>query len=176
MRLFYLLALTFILSFAAFAQKSKTTTAENFTATALDGTNIELKDLRGKVVLIEFFTTRCPICVAESPKVNAMAENFAGKDVVFLALTTENADKIKEYLKKKPTVFTVIPNSFDILLKYADKDTDGRVTLPTPSYYLINQTGEIVYHSNGFDKTPRLTNEITRLLGNQSKKSKSDGK
>ena len=174
MRSFYILALTLILSIGVFAQKN--VTAENFNATALDGTNVELKQLRGKVVMIEFFTTKCPICAAEAPKINQMAEGFKDKDVVFLAMTTENADRVQEYLKKKPTVFTVIPNSFDILLKYADKDGDGRVVMPTPSYYLINQTGEIAYRSSGWDKTKKLTAEITRLLDSQPKRSKSDAK
>jgi peroxiredoxin len=166
MRLLTVLFLSFILSFTAFAQSNKNSKplAEPFIATALDGSTVNLADLRGKVVLVTFWSTRCPICAAEIPKLNQLAASYKGKDVVFLAPTTDNEDKVKTYLKKKSFNFNLLPSSFGILLKYADRDRNGNVSLGYPAHFLINQKGEIEVKTNGFDKTEMLNAQIAKLL------------
>jgi len=173
MRFSIILFLTLVLTFSAFAQSNKRAKplAENFTAVSLSGQNIELNNLKGKVVLITFWTTRCPICAAEIPKLNQLAASYKDKDVVFLGLTTDNESKVKDYHKKKPFNFNLLPNSFGILLKYADKDGDGNISFGYPGHFLINQNGEIVLKTNGFDKTKILDKEISRLLSSNQNKS-----
>ena len=166
MRLLTVLLVAFLFVSADFAQSSKRAKplAETFTATSLDGTEFDIAQLKGKVVLITFWSTRCPICAAEIPKLNEMAKIFKDKDVIFLGLTTDDAKKIKAHLKKKPFAFNIIPNSFGLLLTYADKDGDGNVTMGYPSHFLINQKGEIELKTSGFDKTEALTARINKLL------------
>ena len=155
-------------AFTSFAQaqyKSKKV-AEPFSATSLNGQNFDLGSLRGKVVVLTFWSTRCPICAAEIPNLNQLAENYKGKDVVFLGLTTEDPTRVNNYLKTKAFNFNILPNSFGVVLKYADKDGQGRINMPFPSFYVINQNGEIEMRTNGYDKTKVLTSNINRLLSN----------
>jgi hypothetical protein len=79
-------------------------------------------------------------------------------------LTTDNADKASSFVKKKPFNFNILPNSFGILLKYADRDGDGNVMMVYPPYYPITQKGEIELKTNGYDKKEKLASEINRLL------------
>src|SRR5438045_3905179 len=125
-----LLCFAFILSFAAlaFGQKNKAV-AENFSAAAMDGQTVELDSLKGKVVLITFWSTKCPICESEIPKLNQLASNYKGKDVVFLGLTMDNPTKVESFLKMKPFNFNIIPSSFGVLLKYADRDSSGNMNM-----------------------------------------------
>lgn len=167
MRLLTVLLLALIFSFSnvsAQSNKNSKPRAELFTGTALDGKVFNLADLKGKVVLVTFWSTRCQICAAEIPKLNRLAASYKDKEVVFLGLTVENDDKVKGYLKKKSFDFNLLPNSFGVLLKYADKDGDGNVTMGYPSHFLINQTGEIELKTNGFDKTQLLDKQIAKLL------------
>ncbi|MDQ3322416.1 MAG: TlpA family protein disulfide reductase [Acidobacteriota bacterium] len=166
MRFLTILVLSFLLPFSAFAQSNKNSKplADTFTATSLDGQNFDLAALKGKVVLVTFWSTKCPICTSEIPKLNQMAAKYNGGDVVFFGLTTDNDSKVKQYIKKKPFDFNLLPNSFGILLKYADKDGDGNVTMGYPAHYLINQTGEIELKTSGFAKTKRLDAQIAKLL------------
>ncbi len=163
MKIFIGWCLILTLSFAAFAQKAKPL-AETFSAVSMDGETFDLAELRGKVVVLTFWSTKCPICAAEIPKLNQLDENYKNKNVVFLGLTMENNDKVKTYLKKKSFVFNIIPNSFNIVLKYADKDGDGKVSMGFPAHFLINQKGEIELKTGGFDKTEVLDARISRLL------------
>lgn len=157
------LCLTLMLSFAVFGQKAKPA-AENFSATSLEGAAFDLAEMKGKVVLLTFWSTKCPICAAETPKLNALAESYKNKNVVFLGLTMENANKVEAHLRKKPFNFHIIPNSFGVVLKYADKDGDGNVSMGFPAHFLINQKGEIELKTNGFDKTEALDERIGQLL------------
>ena len=163
-----LLCLTFVfcLSLAAFAQKPL---AENFSMPALDGQTVELESLKGKVVLIAFWNTRCPICDSEIPKLNQIAASYKGKDVVFLGLTTDNPTRVESFLKMKPFNFNIIPSSFGVLLKYADRDRAGNINMGYPAYFLVNQNGEIELKDSGWDKTKKLDLQINKLLNKQAK-------
>ena len=162
------LCLTFVLCFSlfAFAQNGKPL-AQNFSAASLDGQTVELDSLKGKVVLITFWNTRCPICDSEIPKLNQIAASYKGKDVVFLGLTTDNPTRVESFLKMKPFNFNIIPSSFGVLLKYADRDRAGNIAMGYPAYFLINQNGEIEMKDSGWDKTKKLDTQINRLLGAQ---------
>jgi peroxiredoxin len=166
MRFSITLFLTFLLTVSVFAQtKNKVKPlAENFTATSLDGRTFDLNDFRGKVVLLTFWSTKCPICHNEIPKLNRLAQNHKDNDVVFLGLTMENPDKVKSYLKKTTFDFSILPNSFGVVLQYADKDGDGKISMGFPAHYLINQKGEIELRTNGFAKTEILNSRINQLL------------
>lgn len=160
--LFLILAFSAV---AAFGQQSKAKPlAENFSATVLGGESFSLSDLKGKVVVLTFWSTKCPICHSEIPKLNRLAETYQDKAIVFLGATMENSDKVKAYLKKTPFKFNILPNSFGVLLKYADRDGDGNVAMGFPAHFLINQKGEIELKTSGFDKTETLDARINRLL------------
>lgn len=165
------LCLAFVLAFAAFAfgQKGKAL-AENFSAANMDGQTVELDSLRGKVVLVTFWSTKCPICDSEIPKLNQMATSYKGKDVVFLGLTTDNPTKVESFLKIKPFNFDIIPSSFGVLLKYADRDRSGNINMGYPAYFLVNQNGEIEMKTSGWDQTQKLNSQINRLLTTEQPK------
>jgi hypothetical protein len=57
-----------------------------------------------------------------------------------------------------------------VLLKYADKDSQGRINMPYPSYYVINQDGQIELKTSGYDKTGAVSSNINRLLLNNQAK------
>ena len=166
MRFLGILFLTLICSFAAFAQTNKSL-AQNFSAMSMNGEMVELNSLKGKVVILTFWSTRCQICHNEIPKLNRLAAQYKGKDVVFLGLTMENAAKVDAYLTNNPFNFEILPNSFGVVLKYADKDSKGNINMGFPAHYVVNQRGEIELRTSGFDKTETLNAQIARLLGSR---------
>jgi len=166
MRIFGIVFLILISSFAAFAQSGRTL-AQNFTAVTMNGDDVELEALRGKVVVMTFWSTRCQICHVEIPKLNRLAAQYKGKDVVFLAPTMEAPAKVEVYTKNNPFDFQILPNSFGLVLKYGDSDGSGNVKLGFPAYFVINQQGEIVQKTMGWDKIDSVTSQINRLLGSK---------
>jgi thiol-disulfide isomerase/thioredoxin len=94
--------------------------APAFTGTLVGGDTVSLAGLRGKVVVITFWTTRCPICQHEMPILDRVIGQYDPKDVVFLALTTENEHQVKAYLRQPFTLRSCA--YFGTLLRYADRD------------------------------------------------------
>lgn len=112
------------------------------------GKIIDLADLRGKVVFINFWATWCPPCIAEMPSINKMQEKFKdNKEVVILMVDTDNnLEKSLKFMQKNKytlTVFTIaspIPPAF--------------LGTAIPTTILLNKKGEIVFkHEGGADYT-----------------------
>lgn len=152
------------LSFAAFGQQSTGKQARTFNGTTLDGKAFSSDELRGKVVVLTFWSVTCQICHSEIPKLNKIARKYAGRDVVFMGLTMNDPARTEAYLKKRPFNFTIVPNSLGILMDYADRDSSGRMNMGFPSYFIINQEGQVTQKSNGWDKTGKIDSEVNRLL------------
>jgi hypothetical protein len=93
-----------------------------------------------------------------------MADRYRDKDVVFLAPTMDNEAKVQPYLKSNPFNFNILPNSFGVFLKYADKDASGNINMGFPAYFLIDRSGRIIMRSDGWDKTAALDAQITKAL------------
>jgi peroxiredoxin len=139
--------------------------APQFTGSAMDGTDYDLSQMRGSVVVVTFWSTRCAICKAELPKVNQLIRGYQGKNVVFLAMTTESEDGIGKYLLSNPQAAHVMPNSFGAVLQYADRDKQGNLQITFPAFFVIDQEGRIAYRNNGWDRTAPLGAAINGLLG-----------
>jgi len=58
--------------------------------------------LRGKVVVLEFWATWCSPCVHAIPHLNQLANEFRNQDIAFLAVTDDDADRLKPFLAKQP--------------------------------------------------------------------------
>ena len=166
MRILKLILFTALLVSSGLAQQSLKpgAAAPEFTGESLDGKTYNLSQLQGKVVVLTFWSTRCQICHGEIPRLNRVADRYHGQDVVLLALTMENNAKIEQYLRKNPFAFSVIPNSFGVVMKYADVDKSGNIDMGFPAHYVIDQRGAIVHRSDGWDKAANLEAQISKLL------------
>src|SRR2546423_838378 len=152
MRFFILTCVLVCCSSALWAQGPRR--AENFTAVTMSGQTVELSALKGKVVLLTFWSTSCLICQSEIPKLNRMAAGYTGSDnVVFLAATMENEDKVRSFTRRTPFNFSILPNSFGLVLKYAERDRSGNLDMGFPAYFVIDQDGIVRHRSSGYDKT-----------------------
>jgi serine protease Do len=58
--------------------------------------------LKGKTVVLEFWSTQCAPCVAVIPHLNELHDALTTNDVVFLSVTTDDEKTVKEFLKKHP--------------------------------------------------------------------------
>lgn len=113
--------------------------APEFALQTLDGTTINSTDLRGKVVLLNFWATWCPPCTAEMPDLNALYREY-GSARNFMVLGVdfeEDAETVGPFVQQYGLEFPVV------------LDRDGRVTTqlfgvrPLPTTFLIDREGFI---------------------------------
>lgn len=165
MKLIIITLVIAIFAFAAFGQEDQSKVlAENFTAVSTNGESFELESLRGKVVVLTFWSTKCEICRIEIPKLNKIVKDHEGQAVVFLAVTMNSESVVNAFTKKNPFNFHILPNGFGVVLKYAKKDGEGNIEMGFPSHYVINQNGRIELATTGFNKLEKVKSEINRLL------------
>ncbi|MGB7202761.1 MAG: TlpA disulfide reductase family protein [Pyrinomonadaceae bacterium] len=135
-----------------------------FSAPAMDGTQLDMNELRGTVVVLTFWSTKCYICQQEFPKMNQVVRSYEGKKVVFLSLTMENETKVESFLRSNQIAAQVVPNSFGVLLQYADRDKRGYIDMGFPSYFVVDQQGVLQHRASGWDKTGQLSSTINNLI------------
>jgi thiol-disulfide isomerase/thioredoxin len=63
--------------------------APPFTLPTLDGQKISLADLRGKVVVLDFWFRACGPCMVAMPEIQQLADDFKGRPVVFLGMNID---------------------------------------------------------------------------------------
>lgn len=161
------IVLTLICALTAISQTRLTpgAAAPVFSSSSMDGTIYDLNSLRGSVVVLTFWSTRCEICRVEFPKINQLVDRYNGRNVVFLSPTMENEAKVEGYLKNNRLASHILPNSFGLVLQYADRTRDGSLDMGFPSIYVIDQAGKVQFRASGYDKTVPLTAALDRLLG-----------
>jgi len=72
----------------------------NFTLKDMHGKKVTLSELRGKIVLVNFWATWCPPCRLEMPDLDAIAKHFEPQGLVVLAITDEDSSKVSSFLGK----------------------------------------------------------------------------
>jgi peroxiredoxin len=80
----------------------------DFTLTDLQGKTWTLKDLRGKVVLLNFWATWCPPCRKEMPDLEALYQRFESQGFVVLAISDEDAAKVTPFLAERNITYPVL--------------------------------------------------------------------
>ncbi len=95
-----------------------------------------LEELKGKVVVLEFWATWCEPCVDALPALNLLAERFRGQPVVFLHITDESEADVREFLKTQRIDGWVAPEAGAGVFKAFR--VFGR-----PHTVLLNKAGEV---------------------------------
>lgn len=85
--------------------------ARDFKLKDLDGNEVTLSDLQGKVVLIDFWATWCPPCREELPSIAKLSAAYRDKNVVVLGINDEDRGTVKHYLEKQGLALTVLMDS-----------------------------------------------------------------
>jgi len=84
----------------------------DFTAKTISGNTITMKELKDKVVVINFWFIDCHPCIAELPALNKLVEDYRDKNVVFLAITYETLKRLNEdFFPKYKFDFTIMPDA-----------------------------------------------------------------
>lgn len=68
---------------------------------------LDLKTLRGKPLLVNFWATWCPPCVEELPMIDAFSRQHAAKGLQVLALAIDQPSSVRRFLERQPLSFPV---------------------------------------------------------------------
>jgi peroxiredoxin len=80
----------------------------DFTLTDLQGKSWAFKDLRGKVVLVNFWATWCPPCRKEMPDLDTLYMRFKDQGLVILAISDEDAGKVTPFIAERKISYPIL--------------------------------------------------------------------
>ena len=69
---------------------------------------VDLSVLRGKTVVVNFWSTWCPPCVEEMPMFNEVQSQWQNKNVVFVGIAADQTGNVKSFLKKTPVNYPIV--------------------------------------------------------------------
>ena len=132
-----------------------------FVVEMFDGQKINIKDLKGKIVLINFWATWCPPCQEELKRVQKeIIDRFKGKDFVFLAISREETrEQVKKFRERNGYTF---PMGLDPERKIYSKFATATI----PRNFIIDKKGKIVEIEVGYTKEAfaKMIEKLERLL------------
>jgi len=134
----------------------------DFSLRDTSGNNVRLFDLRGKVVLIEFWATWCEACREAVPDLIEIYKNNKEKDFEFLAVSVDEGpeakDRVVQFIKEYNIPYRVAINGTTISNRF------GVYTIP--SIFIVNKEGILVKRYPGYfpDMAVRVDKEIKGLL------------
>ena len=134
--------------------------APNFTLKNRSGKNIKLSELRGQVVMINFWASWCGPCRQEMPILEKLYKKYKSLGFVILGVNVDEDRKQAESLLKQ------IPVSFPILF-----DTDNKISAKynvtaMPSSYFVDRDGKLRSEHKGYlpEYEQLYKNEIKKLI------------
>ena len=138
---------------------------KNFQFT-IDGKSQTLADLRGKVVVLNFWATWCPPCVEETPALNRLQKHIeARRGVVFGVAADEDPAAFEKFLREQGVVF---PTYRDPLTRDNHSPiAQSYGTSMYPETYVIDRNGKIARKFVGYQQwdSPDMLAYFDSILG-----------
>jgi peroxiredoxin len=131
----------------------------DFNLKDVDGNSYRFSDLRGKVIIVNFWATWCPPCRAEMPSMQRAWEQLREEGILMLAIDVgEDEDAIFEFTASYPV-------EFPILLDTESDVSEAWQVRGLPTTFVIDQWGRKVYRAVGGREwdAPELLQKVREL-------------
>jgi peroxiredoxin len=117
-------------------------TAPDFTLKDLNGQTHSLKSFRGRITVVAFISTQCPISNNYNERMRTIAQDYNKENVAFVGINsnfTESRAEIKSHAGKNKLAFPILKDE-------GNKVADAFGALRTPEIFVIDPEGAIRYH------------------------------
>ncbi len=139
---------------------------KTFAAGDIEGNQIDLKSLEGKIGLLNFWFINCAPCRIEMPDLNDLVDSFkTNKEVVFISIALDDKKSLENFLKTSSFKYRIIHDGGNIAAQY------GVGSYPT--HVILNKEGEVFFQTSGLAMNTIywLKKSIKELLGLENKTS-----
>jgi thiol-disulfide isomerase/thioredoxin len=149
----------FLIVLAGCSQKGEEQSAivaSQIKLTDLEGNKVDLTELAGKTIFVNFWATWCKPCIQEMPSIIALREQLAGQNIEFYFASDEEADKVKKFMKSRR-----MSSGF---VQVKNLESLGIQALPTT--FIFDGEGNLVFSEAGLRKwdEPSTVEMVTELI------------
>jgi thiol-disulfide isomerase/thioredoxin len=133
--------------------------APAWAVTTLDGRRLGRDELLGKVVLIKFWATWCPPCVAEVPTLLRLQEKYAERGLVIVALSADNnPEALARFVEQRGLGYPVARADQELI------DLFGEAELLLPTAYVVDREGQVRHRKVGASPESAYDQMLAPLL------------
>jgi thiol-disulfide isomerase/thioredoxin len=144
-------------------------TAPNFTGISnwFNSAPLDIASLRGKVVLVDFWTYGCINCVSTLPHVTALHAKYKDRGLVIVGVHTpefpfeKSASNVQNALKRHGITYPVAQDN-------ESRTWNAYSNRYWPAQYIVDQSGQIVYQHDGEGQYEQMDSIIKKLLSANS--------
>ena len=139
-------------------------TAPSFAVLDFNGNKVNLADLKGKVVVLDFWATWCGPCIASFPAMQKMVNKYKNNpDVKFLFVDTY--ERVEDKKKKVSDFMADKKYDFQILMDEDNKVAEQYNVKSIPYKFVIDKKGVVRFKAIGFDGgDDGLINELSAMI------------
>ena len=132
--------------------------ATPWAVTLPDGRTLASDDLRGKVVLVNFWATWCPYCRKEKPVIDAFWQDYRNKGFEVISISVDDPpDKIAAWMRDKGYAFMAAPTNASVVGAFGNVSS-------VPTSFIVDTEGRIRHKIAGQVHYPRLEKLVVPLL------------
>jgi thiol-disulfide isomerase/thioredoxin len=156
--LLFVVMLVFSIGCTKRDQPATAGSAPNFTLEDIAGNAVNLADLKGKVVMLDFWATWCPPCRASIPGLERLHRTYGPKGLVILAISLDQGDwdSVKSFLTEYGITYTV--------LKGTEEVSDRYMVRSIPMIVMVDREGSVRKRLIGYGVEEEVEKEIKALL------------
>lgn len=145
----------------SFATRTEGGTAPAFTLTTFDDEEIRLEDLRGQVVVLNFWASWCAPCIEEAPDLERAWQSYRDQGVMFIGVAyVDSAPKSLAFIAEHGITY---PNGPDTGTRIADAYQIRGV----PETFIITPSGQISFYAQRPLNFEELSREIERAMAQE---------
>ncbi|MEO0076763.1 MAG: TlpA disulfide reductase family protein [candidate division WOR-3 bacterium] len=140
-------------------QHKQTAKLTDFTLEEINGSKIKLSELKGKVVLVDFWATWCPPCRTAIPHLERIYTDYKTQGLIVLGISLDqDKEQIKTFLKNNPISYSIL---------FGDKQIANNYQVEAiPTLILFDKKGNMALREVGFseENISNLEQKIKELL------------
>jgi thiol-disulfide isomerase/thioredoxin len=127
------------------------------------GGTLSLEELKGKVVMLDFWATWCPPCQAEMPSLVKLAKEYEGEGLVFVAASRDDMPEgpllVEDFLNRQ------LPELEPYVVYAPDAVAAAFQVSALPTLYFLDQEGRVIDAQRGMLTEDQLRRRIEKALG-----------
>ena len=131
--------------------------APDFTLPRLNGGNLTLSSLKGKVIILDFWAVRCPPCRKEIPDFVELYKKYKDKGLEIIGICLDSEATVKPFAEKMEMNYPLVFGNQEVAQKYG-----GIRYIPTT--FIIDRQGNITKKHIGYVSRETFEEEIKVLL------------